>query len=438
MAGGSGLHLNISLLTPGHFRGAWRVAGNRPFDFVDADHFRRLIRVAERGGIDAVFVGDSPSISPDIAAAPGLGLDPVVMLADAAAGTSHIGVVATGSTTYNDPYNLARRYLSLDHLTGGRAGWNAVTTQAPVAHANFGFEEQPPKDDRYRRADEFIAVVLKLWDGWDPDALVGDVDSGLFADPARIRAADHRGEHFSVRGPLPLPASPQGRPLVVQAGGSEGGLRLAGRYADLVFTAAQTLRTAASFRNGIRERAEAWGRDPDRIKTSTGLITVVGATEAEALAREQELRETIPLGPALGALRAQLGLPDLELDTTVRAADLPAGPAGVRSAGFAASTRALLEHRPLTARQLIHRFAGGAGHRLAVGAPEQIADTITEWYRAGATDGFTVMPGDVGRGLEAFVDHVVPELVARGVYRAGYEHDTLRANLGLALERQPA
>ncbi|MFF0816032.1 NtaA/DmoA family FMN-dependent monooxygenase [Rhodococcus sp. NPDC003318] len=432
----SSLHLNISLLTPGHFRGSWRVAGNSPGDFVDPAHFRRLIRIAERGHLDAVFVGDSPALSGDIAHAPQLGLDPVVMLADAAAGTEHIGVIATGSSTYNDPYNLARRYLSLDHLTRGRAGWNVVTTQLPSASANFGYAEPPEKTERYRRADEFVEVVTALWNGWDTDAVVGDAASGRFADPGRIRGPRHHGEWFSVEGPLPLPRSPQGRPLLVQAGASEGGLALAGKYADLVFSAAQTVDVARTLREDIRARAAAHGRDPDRVKISTGLITVVGGTEEEARRREVELRETIPLEPALRQLAAQLGFDEnaLELDTVLRAGDLPQPASGApRSAGFSASTHALLAEKPHTARELIHRFAGGAGHQLAVGTGEQIADRIEAWFRSGATDGFTIMPGEVGSGLEAFVEQVVPHLVARGLFRDEYTHRTLRGNLGLEL-----
>ena len=430
----SQLHLNISLLTPGHFRGSWRVEGNNPGDFVDPAHFRRLIRIAERGHLDAVFVGDSPALSSDIHHAPGLGLDPVVMLADAAAGTEHIGVIATGSSTYNDPYNLARRYLSLDHLTGGRAGWNVVTTQHPAASANFGYSEPPDKDERYRRADEFVDVVTKLWDGWDPGAIIGDTESGRFADPDQITPPDHRGPILSVAGPLPLPRSPQGMPLIVQAGASEGGLALAGKYADLVFSAAQTVDVARNLRTDIRGRAAANGRDPDRVKVSTGLITVVGGTESEARRREEELRETIPLEPALRQLAGQLGLdPErLRLDTVISADDLPGTASSLpRSAGFFASTRALLAGEPLTARQLIHKFAGGAGHQLAVGTGEQIADRIEAWFRTGATDGFTIMPGEVGTGLEAFVEQVVPHLVSRGLFRPEYTHRTLRGNLGL-------
>lgn len=438
---GKSLHLNVSLLTPGHFRGAWRVDGNRATDFVDPEHYRRLIRIAQSGALHAVFVGDSPAVSPDIGNAPGLGLDPVVMLADAAAGTSGIGVIATGSTTYNDPFNLARRYLSLDHLTGGRAGWNVVTTQQPAASANFGYSEPPEKAERYRRADEFVDLVTRLWEGWRPGAVIGDRASGLFADTTLIDRADHRGEFFTVAGPLPLPRSPQGKPLIVQAGASEGGLRLAGKYADLVFSAAQTDTVARNLRDDIRSRAQAFGRNPDSVKVSTGLIVVVGDSEAHARQREEELRETIPLEPALRQLGGQLGLApeSLELDTLVRASDLSEAAVGApRSAGFAASTRALLEQKPLTARELIHKFAGGAGHQLAVGTPEQIADRIAEWFVSGATDGFTIMPGDVGRGLEEFVDHVVPELVTRGLYRSEYVGSTLRENFDLPWGSDPS
>lgn len=432
------LHVNISLLTPGHFRGAWRLPGNDPRAFVDAEHFRRLIQLAESAALHAVFVGDSPALAPDIANAPGLGLDPVVMLADAAASTTHIGVIATASTTFEQPWSLARRYLSLDHLTGGRAGWNVVTTQQAAAAANFGFDEHPDKELRYRRAAEFVEVVTALWDGWEPDALLGDPARG-FADPERIHPPAHRGEFFAVAGALPLPRSPQGRPLIVQAGASPGGKRLAGRTADLVFAAAQTPELARALRTELRGNAADAGRDPESIKVSTGLVVVLGGTEAEAKEREAELRQTIPVRPALEQLAAQLGLPTGSLDPeTVLTLDV-VGTAAARSAGFGAGTLALLRERPHTALELVHRFAGGAGHRLVVGAPEQVAAGIAEWFESGATDGFTVMPGDIGADFPAFVEHVVPELVRIGVYRGEYAHETLRGNLGLpAPEPTPA
>ncbi|WP_040801983.1 NtaA/DmoA family FMN-dependent monooxygenase [Nocardia higoensis] len=427
------LHVNISLLTPGHFRGAWRLPDNDPRAFIDAANFRRLTRLAESAALHAVFVGDSPALAPDIANAPGLGHDPVVMLADAAAGTSHIGVIATASTTFEHPYALARKFLSLDHLTGGRAGWNAVTTQAVAAAANFGLPELPDKELRYRRAEEFASVVTGLWDGWEPEALLGD-KSGHFADTSRIHKVAHQGEFFSVAGPLPLPRSPQGRPLVVQAGGSPGGQRLAGRHADLVFTTAQTPELAKAQRETIRSHATGFGRDPESVQLSTGLVVVIGGTEEEARRRETELRNTIPSRPALDQLAGQLGLApgSLEADTVLTPDSLSG--ANGRSAGFGAGVLALLRQRPHTALELVHRFAGGAGHRLVVGTPEQVADGIVDWFAADVTDGFTIMPGDTNHDFAAFVEQVVPILVRRGVFRGEYIHDTLRGNLGLTLE----
>ncbi|MGO1949363.1 MAG: NtaA/DmoA family FMN-dependent monooxygenase [Mycobacteriaceae bacterium] len=261
----SGLHLNLSLMTPGQLRHAWRLPGRDPLAYLDIDHFTRLARIAEEASVDAVFLGDSPALRGEIAEAPGTGLDPLVLLGHLAAVTEHLGVIATSSTTYNSPYNLARRFQSLDHVTKGRAAVNIVTTHNDAAAANFGLSEPPDKATRYARATEFLEVVTGLWDSWEPGWLVGDRESGRFADPAKVRRLDHHGEFFSVAGPLPVAPGPQGRPVIVQAGGSEGGLQLAGRFADVVFTVAQTRDKAEAFRSDIRARAAAAGRSPDAV-----------------------------------------------------------------------------------------------------------------------------------------------------------------------------
>ncbi|MET7403349.1 NtaA/DmoA family FMN-dependent monooxygenase [Dactylosporangium sp. NPDC005572] len=436
----TGFHLNLSLMTPGHFRHAWRLPHADPLAYLDIDYFRRLARIAEDAKIDAVFLGDGPSLRGEIEEAPGTGLDPLVLLGHLAATTTHLGVIVTSSTTYNSPYNLARRFQALDHVTKGRAAVNIVTTGTPDAAANFGLAEHPDKDTRYRRAHEFLDVVTRLWDGWEPGAVVADKDGGRYADPARIHRIDHAGEFFSVAGPLPVRAGPQGRPVVVQAGGSEGGLALAGRYADVVFTVAQTRDRAVAFRQDIRRRAVAAGRHPDDVKVSLGVVVLVAATEREARRREQELYAQLPIERLSAALTRNLGLPDGRFgpDDPITAADLPGAiPAGAFSAGFSVSTRALIAQAPRTPRELVQRGAGGSGHRLLVGSAAQVADDLQAWFEAGCADGFTVMPADTAVDLENFARLVVPLLQRRGLFQPDYTHPTLRGRLGLPLPGRP-
>jgi FMN-dependent oxidoreductase (nitrilotriacetate monooxygenase family) len=432
-------HVNLSLLTPGQLRTAWRLPERDPFAYLDVGHFRRLTRIAEDAKVHAVFLGDSPAAGA-IEQAPSSGIDPPILMSHLAATTERIGFMATSTTTYNHPYNLARRYLALDHVSGGRGAVNFVTTYAPDAAANFGWAEPPPKEERYRRATEFLEVVTRLWGSWEEGALVGDQSSGRWADPAKVHAIDYHGEFFDVRGPLSIPPSPQGRPVIVQAGGSEGGLRLAGRFADVVFTVAQTKAKAVAFREDIRRRAVAAGRDPEAVKVSLGVVVVTDETEAAARRREHRLYETIAIGSATVAVARGLGLDpaDLGPDDLIHRGDLPDQPTGSAPEGFQISTRALLEEGPLTPRQLIYRSAGGSGHRLVVGSGRQVADDLEDWFAAGAADGFTVMGADTGADFENFARHVVPVLQARGLFHRDYEGVTLRENYGLPQPGQVA
>ncbi|WP_249412273.1 NtaA/DmoA family FMN-dependent monooxygenase [Micromonospora endophytica] len=421
-------------MTPGHFRHAWRLPHVDPLAYLDIDHFRRLARIAEDAKIDAVFLGDGPALGAEVGQAPGTGLDPLVLLGHLAAVTTHLGVVITCSTTYNSPYNLARRFQALDHVTRGRAAVNIVTTGTPAAAANFGLTAHPDKQTRYRRAYEFLDVVTRLWDAWEPEAVVADKASGRYADPSRIHRLDHVGEFFSVAGPLPVPAGPQGRPVIVQAGGSPGGLALAGAFADVVFTVAQTQATAVAFRDEVRRHAVAAGRQPDDVQVSLGVVVLVAATEEEARRRERELYDTLPVEQLTVGLTRNLGLPDgvFGPDDPITVDDLPdLIPGDAFSTGFSTAVRALIAAGPRTPRELIQRGAGGAGHRLLVGTPEQVADDLESWYAAGTADGFTVMPADTAVDLENFARLVVPILQRRGLFQREYHHPTLRGRLGL-------
>ncbi|MGV9823253.1 NtaA/DmoA family FMN-dependent monooxygenase [Nocardia xishanensis] len=430
----TGFHLNLSLMTPGHFRHAWRLEHADPLAYLDIDYFQRLARIAEAAKIDAVFLGDGPALRGEIEEAPGTGIDPLVLLGNLAAVTEHLGVVITSSTTYNSPYNLARRFQALDHVTKGRAAVNIVTTGTPAAAANFGLTDHPDKETRYRRAWEFLDVVTRLWDSWEPDWLVADKATGRYADTDRIHRIDHEGEFFSVAGPLPVAPGPQGRPVVVQAGGSEGGLKLAGDFADVVFTVAQTQAKAVAFRNDIRQRATAAGRHPDDVKISLGVVVLVAATEEEARRRERELHDHLPIERLTTVLLDNLGLPvgTFGPDDPISADDLPGTvPSGAFSTGFSISTRALIAEEPRTPRELIQLGAGGSGHRLLVGSAEQVADDLANWYAAGTADGFTVMPAETAVDLENFATRVVPILQERGLFQKDYSAPTLRSRFGL-------
>ncbi|WP_278265778.1 NtaA/DmoA family FMN-dependent monooxygenase [Nocardia sp. AG03] len=430
----TGFHLTLSLMTPGHFRHAWRLEHADPLAYLDIDHFQRLARIAEDAKIDAVFLGDGPALRGEIEEAPGTGIDPLVLLGNLAAVTEHLGVVITSSTTYNSPYNLARRFQALDHVTKGRAAVNIVTTGTPAAAANFGLTDHPDKQTRYQRAWEFLDVVTRLWDSWEDGWLVADKTTGRYADTDKIHRVDHDGEFFSVAGPLPVAPGPQGRPVVVQAGGSEGGLTLAGDFADVVFTVAQTQAKAIAFRDDIRRRAAAAGRHPDDVKISLGVVVLVAATEEQARRRERELYAQLPIQRLTTALLGNLGLPADAFgpDDPIGVDDLPETvPAGAFSTGFSVSTRALIAEGPRTPRELIQRGAGGSGHRLVVGSAEQVADDLADWYAAGTADGFTVMPAETAVDLENFATLVVPILQERGLFQRDYTAPTLRERFGL-------
>ena len=433
MSGGRQLHLNAFLMSTGHHEASWRLAESDPFAATDVAHYIALARIAERGTFDSLFLADSPQLNGDVGRRPLGVLEPLTLLTVLAGVTERIGLVATASTSYNSPYNLARRFASLDHISGGRAGWNIVTTATLEAARNFGLDDLPEHGARYARADEFIQVAQKLWDSWEDDAIVADKTAGLWADQSKIHPPAHRGQHFSVQGALNIPRSPQGYPLLVQAGSSQDGREFAGRYAEAVFTAQQTLAEAREFYADLKSRARAAGRDPDTIKILPGIVPVIGSTEAEAADRERELDEAIVARYAHQQLAETLRLPieDLSLDAELPSELLPEEAIQGAKSRYTLIVE-LARRERLTVRQLIGRLGGGRGHRTFTGTPEQVADTIEEWFGAGAADGFNIMPAVLPSGLETFVDHVVPILRARGLFRTEYTASTLRGHYGLA------
>ena len=432
-ANGRTLHLNAFLMSTGHHEASWRLPESDPRANTDIEHYKALARTAERGTFDSLFLADGPVLWGDVAQRPSGAIEPLTLLTVLATATEHVGLIATASTTYNSPYNLARRFASLDHVSGGRAGWNIVTTAGPAAARNFGLDDAPAHAERYERAAEFTDVALQLWDSWAEDVYVGDKRLGVWGDQRGIRPPRHQGRFFSVEGALNIPRSPQGHPLLVQAGSSEDGKDFAARHAEAVFTAQQTLAEATAFYTDLKARTVAAGRDPDHIKILPGLVPVIGSTEAEARERDARLEELITYEHGQRRLSELLQLPidQLELDSKLPD-DLPA-PQLINGAQSRYELVVELARRDkLTVRELINRLGGGRGHRTFVGTPEQVADEIESWFTNGAADGFNIMPPVLPSGLELFVDEVVPILRRRGLFRTEYvPGQTLRGRYGL-------
>jgi FMN-dependent oxidoreductase (nitrilotriacetate monooxygenase family) len=356
-----------------------------------------------------------------------------VSLSAVAAVTERIGLIATLSTTSNEPYNVARRIAALDHVSHGRAGWNIVTTRSAQAAQNFGLAEAEAAADRYARATEFIDVVLALWDSWDEGAFRGDKTTGMFADTSRIHPIEHTGLYYSVRGALPTTRSPQGRPVLVQAGYSDAGLDFAARYADILFTVQNDFEAAQDFYRNMKARVARLGRDPHKLLILPALPTVIGGTEAEAQARWTYLNDLMPLDASVANLAQRLHLSDdlLELDEHLPFDALPAADAlpDVERGWFEYAVGLAVSER-LTVRKLISKLGRGAT-AYAIGAPEQIAARIAHWYTGFACDGFMFNPDVLPAGLETIVEYVVPELRRRGVFRSEYAGHTLREHLGV-------
>lgn len=425
------LILNAVVLGVGMHPAAWRLRRDGAFSSLGLPFYRQLARTAEAAALHALFLADTLAVGEENFERPNLGaMDPLMALASIAGETSHLGLVATASTTYNDPFNLARRVATLDQLSGGRAGWNVVTTFVPDVAANFGEAPLPAPEARYQRAEEFVDVVRKLWLSWEARALVGDKANGIYVDAAHVKAIDHRGPHFAVRGPATLPRSAQDTPVLFQAGASEQGRALASRTADVVFTAQNTLEGAQAFRADIRARAAAFGRNPDRVKVLPGLLAILGGTEAQARERKRALDE---LGgdAELRKLALRVGVPvdALKLDAPLPIERIRANAAFKGAQGFRDAALELGLRENLSVREILYR--NGGGHLQVVGTPEQVAAKIEAWFEAGACDGFNLMIDVLPDGLADLTQSVVPLLQKRGLFRSEPNGTTLRSNLGL-------
>lgn len=426
------LSIGMNILGLGGHQAAWRTGEVQPGSITDPDYFINIAKISERGTLDAIFLADGPQLGGDVSNNVAGRLEPTVLLTAVAAATTHIGVISTLSSSYNEPFNLARRVASVDHISHGRAAWNLVTNAGDGAAQNFGLDEAPLHVDRYDRAAEFAEVVIKLWDSWEDDAIIGDWRNGRYADGTKVHEINHRGRFFNVQGPLNVSRSPQGRPVIFQAGASEGGKAVGSRYADAIFCTQTTLEGAIEFYNEMKTRARVWGRNPDHLKIMPGISTVIGSTEEEAERRREYLDSFEGNHGLIAQISGRIGLKPEELDIDAplpwdKLGDLTPPEKG--SHGFFDAQIKLAKAENLTVRQLARRIR--SGHRLVVGAPEQVADTIEQWFRAGAADGFNLMPDVFPSGAEIFVDHVVPILRKRGIFRHEYTGATLREHLGL-------
>jgi alkanesulfonate monooxygenase len=412
--------------------GAWRYPGAFPDANFNFAHYKRFIQTLERGRFDAFFMADHLALlnmpvealkrSHTVSS-----FDPLTLLPALAAVTEHIGLIATASTTYNEPYHIARKFASLDHISGGRAGWNLVTTSNPDAALNFGHDEHMAHGERYQRAREFFDVVTGLWDGWADDALVRDVETGLYFDPDRVHVLNHKGPEFSVRGPLNIARPVQGWPVIVQAGASEAGRQIAAETAEAIFASHNSLADGRAFYADVKGRMARLGRDPEHLKILPAAFVVVGDTAEEARAKRALLDSLVHYDSAIASLSIALGHDASKFDPD---GPLPDVPETNQSKSGRERAIALARREGLTVRQLAQRL-GGYGGLAMVGTPAMIADEMEEWLVTGGSDGFNVMFPYLPGGLDDFVDRVVPELQRRGIFRREYEGRTLRENLGL-------
>ncbi|KQU29843.1 LLM class flavin-dependent oxidoreductase [Rhodococcus sp. Leaf233] len=420
------MHLNAFLYGCGHHSAAWRHPDSRVEDLGDIAYYEELAQLAERGKFDAVFFADGHSVR-DPAGAGTWFLEPITALSAMARATTHIGLVTTVSSTFYTPFHAARMLASLDHISGGRGGWNVVTSMFDAEARNHGMDAIPAREERYARAEEFVDTALALWDSWDADALTLD-RSGHYADPAKVHAIDHDGKHFRVDGPLTVPRSPQGRPVLFQAGASGPGRDLAAKYAEAIYAVAYDLVAAQGYYDDVKARIDRAGRDSAAVGIMPGLVTYIGSTMEEAHRKKAELDVLLPTEQSLAMLSTFTGqdCAAWELDEPV-----PTLPPAAEFTGpqgrYETILRIIEKDRP-TVRQLLGTLAAGGGHATMIGTPDSIADEMESWIGRGA-DGFNLMCPRYPDSLADFVEHVVPILQQRGLFRSEYTSSTLRGHL---------
>jgi len=432
------IHLNLFIQSRGHHETAWDHPGADPRSLMDITYYADLAKRAEAAKFDSIFFADVLMLTEDAMQTGRFWPDPVILLSALAMATERIGLVATGSSTYSEPYNLARQFASIDHISNGRAAWNIVTTWVQAVAANYG-REHTAHGDRYEMGEEFVSAVKDLWDSWADDALVDDRSGGgLCGNTDRITSIDFQGEYYKVKGPLNVPRSPQGRPVLVQAGASDRGRDFAAKHAEAIFTAHLEKETAQEFYADIKKRAAGFGRNADQVVVLPGLNPVIGGTEEEAHKNLMDLNARMDPEVGRRTLSQRFAGHDfdhIDLDQPLKVSDFPDPNSLETMKSRAALIVRIVANEGLTLRELLARFAGGRGHYTTAGTPEQIADLIQDWCEDGpggpAADGFNYMPPVIPALMDPFIDEVMPILQKRGMFRTEYEGTTLRENLGL-------
>jgi len=421
------MKLGLFISAGGHHIAGWRHPDSYPFGF-DIKNYVAVAEAAERACFDLVFLADVYSLTPEGKRQDHMRLEPTTTLSALAMVTNRIGLIGTATTTYNEPFNVARKFASLDHISHGRSGWNIVTSNSPLEAYNFGFDAHPNAEKRYEIANEFVEVVRGLWDSWEEGAVPIDKTQGVFFDPEKLHVLNHDGEHFKVRGPLTIPRSPQGQPVLVQAGSSEDGRALAASVAEVIFTIQRDLTDGQAFYADIKKRVIARGRNPDHVVIMPGVVPIVGRTRQEAIDKYESLQALIHPEAGLKALSRAMGTDLMQVDVEGPLPDID--PSKIpQSRGFAIIEEA--RRNNMTVRQIYERLVASKGHRMLIGTAVDVADGLHEWFASQAADGFTIMPAEMQGGTKDFAELVIPELRRRGLFRSSYEGDTLREHLGL-------
>lgn len=427
-------HLNIGVLiyACGHHQAAWRMPHSSIERIGDITYYQSLARTAEQGLFDAIFFADNQSFPASSKSdMPAFWFDPLVNLAAISQVTQHVGLVATISSTFSNPFTAARQLLSLDHMSQGRAGWNLVTSMTDMEAANHSMDHLPEHEERYKKADEFAQVMNRLLESWSVDDFLHDKEDNKLINPSAINAINHEGEHFNVRGPLTTPSSPQEKPIAMQAGASDPGIALATKYADAVYAVAWNFNQASAFKNKLNQKLIQEGKPIDSLKVFPGLVTYVGQTYEEAYAKKQKLDESLEVDTALNQLAFFIRQNCHSWDLDEPVPPLPPVESFKGPKGRYQTVLEIIKDKNPTLRELLGYLSAGGGHLTLIGTPKDIVDEMERWFDAGVADGFNLMPPEFPNSLEDFVDDVVPELQKRGLYRTEYEGTTFRENIGI-------
>jgi FMN-dependent oxidoreductase (nitrilotriacetate monooxygenase family) len=428
------MHLGVFVLGTGNHIAGWRSEGAFT-THMELPVMQEIARIAERGKFDLVFISDSMVMDPTDHPSFLCRFEPTTLITALSACTSHVGLGATVSTSFNEPFNVARIFGSIDHISGGRAAWNVVTSSNAKAALNFNLEEHLDHELRYGRANEFVDVVRGLWDCWDDGAIVADKATGRYVDTDKVRPLNHKGRFFQVRGPVNMARCPQGHPVIIQAGGSPSGLELAARTADVVFSVVQELEPAKAAYADLKGRMAKYGRAPNEIAVLPGVMPIVGESVSEAREKLAKLQSWIDPTNAITLVASRIGydVSGHDLDAPV-----PPPPPFQGSRTFTSVLYEMAKRENMTLRDLYNLTAAARGHWVVCGTPKTIADTFEQWFAEGAADGFNILPAHFPGAFDEFVDLVVPELQRRGLFRRDYEGTTLRDHFGLARVPAPA